>query len=113
MCSSIRDSSMKIQIGDVIATRKLTGTWAGKPIDILVEVGKPVPDPQGDWICPFRISGGPQQTLFYAAGLDSMQALYLALCMIGAKLGSEPYVQLSLKCDDSDDLGFPLPQVLR
>jgi Domain of unknown function (DUF6968) len=103
---------MKIEIDEVIARRQLTGMIEGRPVNVVVEIGKPVTQPEGDWFCPYRISAGPQERVFYAAGFDAVQVLYLAFFMIGADLRwGKQFSKFSLKWCDSNDLGSPVPEV--
>ena len=95
-----------IELGEVIAERGLEGEHEGRPITVTVKVGRPVPDPDGHWTCPYRISSPVKERTFYAFGVDAVQALYLALYMIGAELRSG-YKGLQLRWYGGEELGFP------
>lgn len=96
----------KIELGEVIAERHLEGEYEGRAISVTVRIGKPVPHPDSDWICPYLISSPVEDRTFYAGGADSVQALYLALYMIGADLRHR-YGERKLRWYGSEDLGFP------
>ena len=53
-------------------------------------MGKPrkLPDSQGDSFCPWQIIGIGDERVRYAAGIDGVQALDLAMKVIGAYLGA-------------------------
>ncbi len=89
-------------LGDVILTRELARY--GKKV--LVQVGRPVPFASGKSDCyvPFRIDGlDDEAQVLSAAGIDGVQALLLALGMIGDRLR----IEQGLTFLDSTELGFP------
>lgn len=107
---------MKLQLGEVIAERRLEWAGGGPGGGVLVRIGRPVPDPEpdGDWRCPLQIVGAHGDAVRAAYGVDAVQALVLGLWMIDVELramqrdaGGTP---LWL---DQTDLGFllrpPLP----
>jgi hypothetical protein len=49
--------------------------------EIVIKVGKPRrdPDPTGDWMCSYFVEGLPQARRRYAHGIDSLQALQMAI----------------------------------
>ena len=96
----------KIELGEVIAERHLQGEHEGRAISVTVRIGKPVPRPDGLWICPYLISSPVEERAFYAGGADSVQAFYLALHMIGADLRHR-YRARKLRWHGGEDLGFP------
>jgi hypothetical protein len=71
----------KYELGEVIAKRRLSVT--GQPaLEIWVVLGTPGPfpdAPDGDHYCPYQIKGIGDEELRYAGGVDSLQALELAL----------------------------------
>ena len=101
----------KIELGVVIAERYLEGEYEGRPITVTVKIGKPVPDRDGLWTCPYLISSPVKERRFYAGGADAFQALYLALYMIGAELRSG-YGELRLRWYGREELGFPTDATL-
>jgi uncharacterized protein DUF6968 len=106
----------EIELGDTIATRKLRFKRAdGVVVDVLVALGKPVPDPrhaQGAWMCPFQIRGVGDLKTRAIYGVDTMQALILALHILPPDLAAR--ARESGGCflpADEQDLG--LTQVCR
>jgi hypothetical protein len=102
----------RIELGEVIAERLLEGEHEGRSITVTVKVGKPVPDPDGLWTCPYLISSPIKEKRFYAGGVDSVQALYLALHMIGAELRSG-YREVRPRWYGREELGFPTYATLK
>ncbi len=47
--------------------------------EIVVSIGKPTPDPDGDWMCPFLVEGLDGARRQAARGLDALQALLMAV----------------------------------
>ncbi|MEM7430998.1 MAG: hypothetical protein AAF351_03560 [Pseudomonadota bacterium] len=63
-------------LGAVVAERKLDFVLAdGSAVQCTVCVGTPVPDENGDWVCPYEVRAGEDVILFAMHGVDSMQAL--------------------------------------
>jgi hypothetical protein len=90
------------ELGEVIAERELTLEVEGKRRTVVVRFGKPVfpPEPEsGDpWWCPMQIEGlGPDKVTPFG-GLDSLQALLLAVRFVrdflpaeAARIGARVY----------------------
>jgi hypothetical protein len=82
----------KFEIGEVIAERQMTYVANdGSSTAVSVHVGKPIPDPSaehGDWFCPYKISGLGDSEVRAIFGVDSMQALLLAIHTIPAELAA-------------------------
>lgn len=102
-------------VGPIIATRTLTLAKKGS---VKVTIGKPEKFPDGgDYYCPYQITGIGSGKIKYAGGVDSVQALFLALQNIGTDLyTSDEAKSGSLKWLDTEphaDLGFPVPDILR
>jgi hypothetical protein len=97
-----------------IARRELWLNEPTGPHPVIVELARPVPHPEGDFACPFRIEGLGDSKTRYAAGVDEIQSLLLALKLIGTILHtSDENQQSRLKSlDDEGSLGFPLPSNL-
>ncbi|EMO73581.1 DUF6968 family protein [Leptospira santarosai] len=76
------------KLGTVIAERKLSLKVGRKKQTVLIRIGKPKisNDPKMDWYCPFQISKIGLDTIKAAHGIDSIQALLLAMKMIEAIL---------------------------
>jgi hypothetical protein len=94
-------------IGTLIAERQLEGRENGKECSVMVRIGKPfhAEGSQGSWYCAYSIEFGSTQRLFYAAGVDSLQALRIAISMIETELTST-FRHLDLKWMGENDLGF-------
>ncbi|HTD21961.1 MAG TPA: hypothetical protein VK738_04870 [Terriglobales bacterium] len=99
-------------IGAAIATRRyfVVGDRHNETkIEILV--GKPQPFPNAsDFFCPVQLKGAGINKLSYAAGVDEVQALQLALKLIGAELdilNKEYQGTLRWIGNEDGDLGFP------
>lgn len=107
---------MKLKnVGVVVATRELT-LDEDRKVEVLI--GKPEPCPDGvDWYCPHQTVGRGSGEVRYAIGVDTVQALILALSMVGAELYySEEYSAGRLTWDCGavkGDLGFPVPENIR
>jgi len=71
------------ELGQVIAIRDLE--FDGKLVR--VSIGLPRPDPSGiDFVCPYEIAGPLTKKSFYVIGVDTVQALQLAIKVIGVEL---------------------------
>ena len=72
--------------GEVICEREFNTVLDGEPVPILVQWMKPRPDGR-DWRCDYSIAW-PTRPMRrgYAMGVDSTQALVLALSMASAEL---------------------------
>ena len=71
----------------VIASRLLTCTIDGHPQEVRINLGEPFED-NGAFTCPYEIVIGGQSTVLEITGIDGIQALQLALVMVGSSLGS-------------------------
>lgn len=71
-------------VGEIIAERELE---VSDGRTVRVRIGKPQPFPEGhSFYCPFQIAGLGKEIIIRAGGVDTFQALILALQMIGATL---------------------------
>jgi hypothetical protein len=76
---------------DVIAERRLVALFPDTgPVPISLRVGRPVPHPQGDWVCPVQAEGlrlwqGPSEIF----GAGSWHALMLGLRFLRSMLVAE------------------------
>jgi len=99
------------KIKEVIATRKLYSADRSKRV--IVKIGKPEKFPDSsDYYCPYQIIGLGNEKARYAAGVDAVQALQLALKMIGADLYTSKEARIgSLVWEGGckGELGFPVP----
>jgi hypothetical protein len=91
-------------VGVVIASRKLALDGEDK---VTVLIGKPEKCPdEDDYYCPYQIVGVGSARVRLAIGVDTTQALQLALKMIGADLHASG---AKLTWLDEAELGFPAP----
>ena len=78
---------MPTSLGTVIATRELDLKDADGDRPVIVRIGMPQPtDDEHDYYCPFEIDGLGDRTVRRAIGIDAVQALQLAIMMIGSIL---------------------------
>ncbi len=68
----------KSRIANPVAERQLSVVGAPDRT-VVVTIGKPRPDPDGDWVCAFRIDGIEDSRRHLAYGVDSIQALLIAI----------------------------------
>jgi hypothetical protein len=70
-----------------IARRRLTFEIAGEAREVTMILGEPRRISEtGDWSCPYQLLGIGRTNVRYAEGVDSAQALYLALEGISSEL---------------------------
>lgn len=53
---------------------------------LVVEIGQPRAHAEGDYYCTYRIVTSEREINHYAAGIDSVQALELAIQIVGVEL---------------------------
>lgn len=103
-------------IGEVVAERQLY--LEGQPrATIRVMLGRPqrrpAPSNEDFSLCPYQIVGVGDESVRAAGGVDSFQALQLALEMIGSELhlkyGVEHGHKLRWEAGKGTDIGFPVP----
>jgi hypothetical protein len=101
-------------LGQVIASRRIDkeGAEAG----YVVRIGAPQKFPDGrDFYCPVQIAPADREggQILYSAGIDSIQALQLAMKLIGGlllRLNRDSGGKLRWDGDENGDLGFPVPE---
>jgi hypothetical protein len=89
-----------------IGTRALNCIKDGRAFRIEASVGEPVEVTRGEWRCAYRIADAGRESVQYAHGVDSIQALILALegIRVGiAAIGGE----FSWEGGEPGDPGFP------
>ena len=65
-----------------IARREFDFVGPNGSVKVVASIGKSAvmpDDPHGEWYCPWSIEGPDKQRTMYGAGVDTMQALLLAL----------------------------------
>lgn len=102
-------------LGQIIATRNFQ-LKNGKLVT--VSIGKPEVFPnESSFYCPYQITGMGSERVNRAGGVDAVQALLLALKMIGAELvTSDECLSGNLSWAGGTgpkDVGFPLPDSLK
>lgn len=101
-------------VGMQIATRVLD--VGGKRVTVVIGKPEKFPDAE-DYYCPYQIVGLGNERVRYAGGVDAVQAMLLALKMIGTDLCTSPEAQakqLTWQGGQSPgDLGFPVPESVR
>ena len=101
-----------MQIPNVIATRDLRIRTDSGLATVVVAIGQPEQlDDSSDYQCPYQIVGFGDERIRRAFGVDAIQALQLAMKMIGADLYTSAEArngQLSW-LDQIGELGFPRP----
>lgn len=97
---------MATALGTIIAERTLT--LAGSKVRVHVRLGRPKKDRiGGDHTCPFIIEGLGESTVQQASGVDSMQALQLAMQAIRKALLPHSK-RLRWVGGQAGDVGFPM-----
>jgi hypothetical protein len=101
-------------VGQVIATRSIRYDGS-KDVAFIVKIGLPQPFRDStDFFCPVQItpSSGDDAPVSYSVGIDSVQALQLALNNAGGILygiNIRYGGKLRWDGDENGDLGLPLP----
>ena len=72
-------------IGEVIAIRQLFLVDEPRR-EILVKIGKPQLSEHNDYVCPIQVAGIGEERVFGIYGVDSVQALELAMRSLGSEL---------------------------
>jgi len=98
----------------IVASRSLKLRQGKSDKDVAVRIFSPQPD-QNHWSCAYEIDWLEGTRKGAAHGFDSMQALILALNMIGTEIYTSEYHKAGdLSSGDSwKGYGFPVPQNLR
>lgn len=76
------------KVHDIIATRELTYIAEnGEREKAIIEIGKPYQCTEdGDYLCPYKVGSSSYEHVFGSVGIDSFQALELAMKSIKAEL---------------------------
>src|SRR6266496_3681883 len=98
-------------IGQAIAVRKLLlseGDAADRTVLVTLGMPRQFPDATG-YYAPFQVTGMGSEKVKYAGGIDAIQAIQLAMKMIGAYFSAlaDEGTDLSWEGGDNSDLGFP------
>jgi Domain of unknown function (DUF6968) len=97
-----------------IAHRQLTTSTELGDTEVSIRLFKPE-ESDGAWICRYEIDWPSRKQSSFAAGIDSIQALLLALQRIGVEIYTSAYHQAgSLKWfEPTRGYGFPIAHNLR
>lgn len=98
----------------IIAERLLKIKLSSELIDVPVVMFAPK-EVEGTWVCKFKIGWPDGEIEMDAGGVDAVQALELALKMIGAFIySSDHHASGNLKwLEDGKGYGFPITNGLR
>jgi hypothetical protein len=98
----------------IVASRSLTLQQQEGYVAVEVRIFAPQSH-QGHWSCAYEIDWPEATRRFAAFGLDSMQALVLALNMIGSEIYTSEYHKAGALSSGNSwkGYGFPVPQNLR
>jgi len=98
-------------LGTIMAERHFEArNEAGEEHEVVLRIGIPVHDPRpdGDWYCPYQITGVPNNRVSVASGIDSLQAFLLVLEKARAELAFSQRVDgLRLTWLEQDNWGLP------
>jgi hypothetical protein len=97
-----------------IAHRRLTTSTELGDTEVSIRLFKPE-ESDGHWVCRYEIDWPSQKQSSFAAGIDSIQALLLALQKIGVEIYTNAYHESgSLKWfEPTQGYGFPIVHNLR
>jgi hypothetical protein len=95
----------------IIATR----TLKYDDQDVLIQLFTPVRTGEKAWACRFRIDWPDRVFELDASGIDAVQALHIALQLIGVHIYTSEYHESGKLCLDEPGkgYGFPVPSTAR
>lgn len=98
-----------------VATRTLKLRWDGANRDVCVRIFAPEQQAPCEWSCTYEIDWPEGMRKCAAHGADSVQALLLALKMIGSEIYASDYHKSGAlsSADSWQGYGFPVPPSLR
>jgi hypothetical protein len=99
----------------LIATRTLKLRRTDGEIEIPVRIFAPQAASTKTWFCHYQIDWPEGESTSRAGGVDSVQALYLAMQMIGSEIYTSSYHKSGKLYLDApgSGYGFPVPTTLR
>lgn len=95
----------------IIATRRLRIIGDEHDVEVPVTIHMPVEDDRA-WRCDYEIGWPQGPWAFRALGVDSVQALQLAMFAIGTDLWASSYHQAGLLIFEDDDPSYGFPAEL-
>jgi hypothetical protein len=85
-CHLLHDHKMHLDtVGEVIATRTLSLVDVPSR-ELRVKIGKPQLSEHNDYYCPIQVTGIGDESVHSVVGIDSIQALELAMRFLGTTL---------------------------
>ncbi len=98
-----------------IASRILSLTSSQGDRSVELRIFAPTQDPDGGWNCSYEIDWPGAPRSYFGAGVDSMQALIIALQMMGAELyASNAHKEGRLSFEQpGSGYGMPVPAIIR
>lgn len=98
----------------IVATRTLKLRTKNGSIDVPVRISAPE-RAQVDWTCHFEIDWPQDKVERFAQGVDAIQALHMAMQMIGAQLYASIHHEAGnlMWLEPGRGYGFPVPQSIR
>jgi hypothetical protein len=101
----LEEASMRLQMKHLVAVRRVRKGGSSRQ-EVVVWLGKPRKVSREEWVCPYHVSGTWIKKSQYAHGIDSFQALLLALEGIRVVL-EKSGKQLEWAGGELGDHGFP------
>jgi hypothetical protein len=95
----------------MIADRLLTLNNSATNIKIAIRIFAPEAGSNGNWFCRYEIDWPDKKSEMRVGGVDSAQALVLALQIIGAEIYSSSYHEQGNLFWDSPGQGYGFPVV--
>lgn len=95
----------------IIASRVLMLRNGNEEVKIPIQIFAPEKSPQGSWSCRYEIGWPDKKSILDVGGFDSMQAIVLALQMIGAEIYSSSYHKSGKLFLDKPGNGYGFPVV--
>jgi hypothetical protein len=95
----------------VIATRLLKLRGSGSVTEIPIRLYKPVSDADGVWSCRFEINWPDEPEAMSIHGYDSIQAMLLALQMVGSRIYASEEHKSGMLYVDKPGRGYGFPVV--
>jgi uncharacterized protein DUF6968 len=98
----------------MIATRVLKVSVEGGTVEVSIRIFAPEPA-EVDWSCRFEIDWPDEKLTRNAVGIDAVQALLLALQMIGAQIYASDHHESGrlIWHEPGRGYGFPVPSTIR
>ena len=99
----------------LIASRSLKLKTTAQVVDIGIRLFAPVQASDGSWLCRYEIDWPEGMLVMEVAGIDAMQAIVVALQMIGSEIYTSNYHKAGQLSWDSHTrgYGFPIASSLR